>query len=68
MTDKIVSTVRWYREDLTYSNTTTVEHASAEGGDVSGLFGVTCPGMKPVHPCNVMVRRNGKLVSYKEFV
>ena len=65
--DKIVSQVRWYREDGTYSNTITVEHSPKSTNDISGLFGFKTHGMLPVNPCNAMIRRNGKLVSYKEF-
>lgn len=68
MSDKIVSQVRWYREDGTYGHTTTVDHTSAESSDVSPLFGYKAPGMLPVNPCNLMIRRNGKLVSYRDFV
>ena len=68
MSDKVVSQIRWYREDGTYSNTTTVKHSNPLTGDISGLFGFKAPRMLPVNPCNAMIRRNGKLVSYKEFV
>lgn len=66
MTDKVVSQVRWYRKDGSYAHTTTVPHEDP-GFDMSPLFGYESPGMLPVNPCNVMIRRNGKLVSYKEF-
>ncbi|MGL5014696.1 MAG: hypothetical protein ACRC6V_10455 [Bacteroidales bacterium] len=68
MTDKIISQVRWYNDNGNYSNTTTVEHGAGSNNDVSGIFGFVAPGKLPVNPCNVMIRRNGKLVSYKEFV
>lgn len=67
MTDKIVSTVRWYHESGVYGHTTTVEHSSSHSSNVSGLFGFKALGMLPVNPCNLMIRRNGKLVSYKDF-
>lgn len=64
---KVTSQVRWYYESGIYAHTTTVDHHPEVKADISGLFGYKAPGMLPVNPCNLMLRVNGKLVSYKDF-
>ena len=64
--------VRMYKEDLSYSHTATVNVDKFQATIILGMFfGDSVPlkatGYKQVWPTNVMVRENGKLISYKEF-
>lgn len=68
MADVITSQVRWYRADGTYQTTTKATHGPTTDHSLKDLIGFEGINMKPVTYCNIMIRRNGKLVSYKEFI
>lgn len=64
--------VRMYRKDLSYSHTATVNLDEFQATIILGMFfgdetPLAAKDYKPVWPTNVMVRRDGKLISYKEF-
>ena len=62
--------VRMYKEDLSYSHTVKVDLDKNQAIALMGVFftpELKATGYKQVWPTNVMVRENGKLISYKEF-
>ena len=62
--------VRMYKENLSYSHTVTLNLDKGQATALMGIFfepDLQAKGYKGVWPTNVMVRENGKLVSYKSF-
>lgn len=62
--------LRMYKEDLSYSHTSTVDlYPEQIPGLLELFFGphMRAPGYKKVWPTNIMFREKGKLVSYKKF-
>ncbi|MGL5014695.1 MAG: hypothetical protein ACRC6V_10450 [Bacteroidales bacterium] len=67
--------VRFYNKDLSFQKTITcnaattaiVEYTAALMGR-EAKDGTTREDRKPFNLCNLMVRKNGKLVSYKEVI
>lgn len=62
--------VRMYKDDLSYSHTAALNLSEAQVEALLEMIfapAMGAPGYKKVWPTNVMIRRNGKLISYKDF-
>lgn len=60
--------VRLYKKDLTFSHTIKIDLCESQMNVFfEMLFEEQWDHLKDIYPTNVMVRENGKLISYKKF-